>query len=94
MKVEICMGARCTFYGASAILDSLHNLKETLPDFSEIPENADFELVLVPCQNLCRDDRNSAAPIVWVDGEKIERAKSQEVMEVVMQKLRGISSDK
>lgn len=87
MKVQICIGTKCSFYGATNILDSVEDLKETLHELPNIREDADIEIELVPCYGECKGENSKIAPVVVVDGEKIERASSPVVMEKIMKHL-------
>ena len=87
MKVQICTGSKCTFYGANNIIERLSELSENLHLYPGLPEDAVLELEVIPCDESCKKGNSKVAPIVFVDGEKIERAKSSQIMEMVLNTL-------
>ena len=87
MKVQICTGSKCTFFGASSIIDSVYDLHENIHEYPGIPEDAEFDIEIIPCQQYCIGDYKNA-PVVYIDGELIKQAKSQEVMAQIIDKLK------
>lgn len=88
MKVKVCTGAKCTFYGASNILDGLMDMQENLHKFPHIPEDVELIVEAIPCLNYCkRDEDRLKPPVVLVNGEVVAKAKSNQIMEIVLQNL-------
>lgn len=94
MKVQICTGSKCTFYGASNIIERLTELRENLHLYPGIPEDAILDVEMIPCTKCCKQGNSEAAPVVLVDGKKIERAKSQQLMEMILDALQEDMSEK
>lgn len=93
MKVQICTGARCTYYGANSIIDLLYGFKEDLSTYEDIPRDAELDIELIPCSNYCKH-KDRVVPIVYIDGELIKNAKSHEIMERVFNGLKEDSDEK
>jgi len=89
MKVKICTGSKCTFYGASGIMDGLLQLQDDLPSIPGMPENAAFEVEAIPCRGFCRDGNHKIAPVVYIDDERFDRASTQQIMEAVITRLQA-----
>lgn len=87
MKVRICTGSKCTFYGASGIMDGLLQLQEDLALIPGIPEDSEFEVEALPCQGFCKDGNHKIAPLVYIDDERFDRASTQQIMETVINRL-------
>lgn len=87
MKVQVCIGTKCSFYGATNILDSLEDLQASLHEFPGVKEDAELELELIPCAGGCKGKDGKIAPLVFVEDERIERASSPVVMEKIMAHL-------
>lgn len=87
MKVQICTGTRCVFYGADNILDNVTDLKESLSEYPSLPEGADFEIELCGCDGTCKTSEKRIAPVVTIDGEKMLKATSPQVMERILDGL-------
>lgn len=83
MKVSICNGSKCVFYGASHIMDCLFQMQEELHTLYEIPEGQELEIDLIPCNGDCKRN-HGITPVVYIEDEKIERAKATEVMEKIL----------
>lgn len=88
VKVQICTGAKCTYYGANSILDTMYGLQEDLHTYDQIPEDAEIEIELLQCQDICKEEGYRPHPVVYVDGELIEDAKSSKVMAKVFNILK------
>ena len=77
VDVEICFGTTCFVLGGSRLqeLESLlgNDLKEKV---NIIPQN---------CMGLCRDNKYNQAPFVKVNGQVIDRA----TVEKVIEKIKG-----
>lgn len=87
MKVSVCTGSKCSFYGSDHIIFCLEDLKEYLHNLDGIPEEAELEIELLPCQGFCKKGNHGVAPVVYVDGELVERAQSQQIMEMVLNRF-------
>lgn len=87
MKISICTGTKCMFYGADNIIDCLTDLQEHLAEYHQIPEDAVLELELVTCDGSCKGKGKKIAPLVYIDGDRFERTSSPEVMEEVFKRL-------
>ena len=83
MKVKICTGTRCIFYGADNIMDNVIDLKESLSEYP-IREGADFDIELCSCDGTCKTSEKRIAPVVTIDDEKILKATSPQVMERIL----------
>lgn len=87
MKVKICLGARCTMYGADLILDRIEDIKEDLARYKNkegvIVEDIDIELV--NCFGLCKKDKK-LSPVIQVDNKLFTAARSEVVMEYILDK--------
>lgn len=88
VKVQVCTGARCTYYGANSILDSLDSFKEELHKYEQIPDDAEVEIEVLECQNYCKEDGHRPHPVVYVDGQLVKDAKASKVTAEVFNKLK------
>lgn len=87
MKVRICTGTRCTFYGANSIIDSVTELQEHLHEFPGISPEARLEVEVTRCEDFCKSTEKGVAPIVFIDDVMIERATSPQVMDMILSGL-------
>lgn len=85
MKVEICVGSRCTMLGADHIISSVEDLQETILKDMDTREDFSLEVSLIKCHNRCKNGSN-VSPLVIIDGEVMENANSQEVMSTIIKK--------
>lgn len=85
MEVKICTGAKCTLYGASSLYERLSELSENLHDYPNIPEGAELNVEISRCDHSCKERKVS--PLVYIDGEAFENAKSSELMELILNRL-------
>lgn len=85
MKVRICTGSKCIFYGASHILENLEELKDSMHEMEGVPEDFDFEIELIPCPGGCKGD-DKVAPLVYIDGEAMYAATGPKVMAALLDK--------
>lgn len=92
MKVQICTGSNCVFYGANGIIERLMELQEDLHTYPGIPETAELELEMIPCQHFCKT--SNAAPVVFIEGQKVENAHSSQVMELILNTLQETDYEK
>ena len=85
MKVTICMGARCTLMGANAIYDAVEYLQDHLcgPE-SELCSAENLEIEFAHCLNYCKIHNNEASPVVIVDGKVFTNAKTEVIMEYIL----------
>lgn len=83
MKIKICGGSKCAFYGASHILESLEELQEDMKKMEGIREDFALEIELVRCPGDCKSDEK-VAPLVFIDDERLPLATSPQVMERVL----------
>lgn len=87
MKIKVCAGARCTMLGSDIIYN---RLSEFVDDFNnrlyegeiEIPD-FDLELTMTTCTDECKKDKKNA-PVVIVDNKVFRNAKTQEIMEYIL----------
>ncbi|MCI6157307.1 MAG: NAD(P)H-dependent oxidoreductase subunit E [Peptoniphilaceae bacterium] len=91
MKVRICGGTKCMFYGASNILDRVTDLKESLSDYPGIPEEAVLDVEIIPCDGSCKGKDAKISPVVYIDDQRLECATSPQVMELI---LNGLQEEK
>ena len=87
MKLEICVGSKCTMFGADHIIQSVEDLQETVLKDMEIAEGFELEVSLVKCNNRCKDE-GDVYPKVFIDGEVINNAHSQMVMARILEAAR------
>ncbi|MDO5712964.1 MAG: (2Fe-2S) ferredoxin domain-containing protein [Tissierellia bacterium] len=87
MKVQLCMGAKCTMMGANSIYDALDNLKEFCGEDYPLDHLNDLEVELVNCLDYCKKEEGDVSPVVVIDGEVIYRATAQEVSDRVITEL-------
>ncbi len=85
MKVEICVGSRCTMFGADQIIHSVEDLQESILKQMDISEDFKLEVFLINCMGRCKTGRN-VSPVVIIDGEIMENTNSQEVMSKIIEK--------
>lgn len=89
MKVKVCTGTKCMFYGADNIIDRLIDLQDNLTDYPGIPADAELKVELIPCDGSCKGKDTKIAPLVYVAEERMERASSPEVMEKILNRLQA-----
>lgn len=87
MKVQICTGAKCMFYGADNIIDRVLDLNENLSDYPGVPADARLDIEITPCNDHCKGKGRHVSPVVYVDGEIIEKASSSALMERILNTL-------
>lgn len=87
MKVKVCLGARCTMLGADIILDRIEEMKEDIERYKdrEDVEVEDIEIEMVNCFGYCKKDRK-LSPVVQVDDKVFTAARSEVIMEYIMDK--------
>lgn len=89
MKIEVCAGARCTMLGSDIIYNRLSDFVEEFNDRLykgdlEIQET-ELEIEMVTCNEECKKNKKNA-PVVIVDGKVFTNAKTQVIMEYILDK--------
>lgn len=83
MKIDICSGSKCIYYGASHLFESLEDLQESLQNMEGVDPEFTLEINFVPCPGECKESEK-AAPLAWVDGQKIPGATGPQLMTCVL----------
>ncbi len=83
MKVGICTGSKCSFYGASFLIERLEELQEDIHSMENIRDDFQLEIEILPCVGECKGVED-VSPIVFIDGEIIRNASTPVVMERIM----------
>lgn len=73
VKVEICVGTHCTMMGALNIIESIEDLKQ---------EYGNVSLEIIKCIKDCLGEK--IAPVVFINGDKIQNATNEEVLARIM----------
>ena len=89
MKIEVCAGARCTMLGSDIIFNRLSDFVEEFNDRLykgdlEI-QDIELEIEMITCNNECKKNKKNA-PVVIVDGKVFTNAKTQVIMEYILDK--------
>lgn len=84
MKVEICVGSKCTMLGADHIIHCVEDLQETILPDMDISEDFNLEVSLMKCGDRCKKNED-VAPVVIIDGEVMNNANSQKVMAKIIE---------
>lgn len=89
MKIEVCAGARCTMLGSDIIYN---RLSDFVGEFNERIyagevdiEDLNLEISMTTCNDMCKKDKKNA-PIVIVDGKVFTNAKTEVIMEYILDK--------
>lgn len=84
MKIEICVGSSCTMMSAMNILDYFEDWAEDLRKRAEEAEVEveDIEVIPVKCRRNCKGAYD-AAPVVYINGEIIENANNDKILEEI-----------
>lgn len=89
MKIEVCAGARCTMLGSDIIYNRLSDFVEEFNDrlYKEDLEiqETELEIEMVTCNDECKKNKKNA-PVVIVDGKVFTNAKTQVIMEYILDK--------
>ncbi|MDY3117925.1 MAG: (2Fe-2S) ferredoxin domain-containing protein [Peptoniphilus sp.] len=85
MRVKVCVGARCTMMGSSAMLDALEGIQ------NHFFEEGEMEIIHVNCLNVCKEKGLEHTPVVEIDGERITAAKPQEISEMILERAGKLS---
>lgn len=84
MKIILCAGSSCTMMGANTILDQIEDIEENLNNFNyDIDKDFELEIETVNCLGLCKKERKTS-PVVIIDGDVIQKATPQVVMEKIL----------
>lgn len=84
MKIIVCAGSSCTLMGADTIIDQIEEIDEHIHEFNyDIDKDFNLEVELVHCLGVCKKERKSS-PVVIIDGEIIQKATPQVVMERIL----------
>lgn len=95
MKIQVCAGARCTMMGSDIIYNRLEDIKSDIERYKgrEGIEIEEIEIEQVNCLGQCKIDKKSS-PVVMVDEKVFTSAKSEVVMEYIMDKAFEANFDK
>ena len=87
MKIEVCAGARCTMLGSDIIYNRLSNFVE---EFNDRLYKGDIDILdivleieMITCNNECKKNKKNA-PVVLVDGKVFTNAKTEVIMEYIL----------
>ena len=80
MRVKVCVGARCTMMGASAVLDALEDLQ------NRYFRDGGLDIVQVNCMNVCKEKGVQYTPVVEIDGEVFTTVKPHEISGVILER--------
>ena len=81
LSIDICCGARCTMMGAIDLLEKAESFKSVFPDDN-------IAIQAVTCDQSCKGDKIPIAPVVIIDGQRINKATPQKLMEKMMEVLK------
>lgn len=89
MKIEVCAGARCTMLGSDIIYNRLSDFVEEFNDRLykgdlEI-QDIELEIEMITCNNECKKNKKNA-PVVLVNGKVFTNAKTEVIMEYILDK--------
>lgn len=84
MKIELCSGSKCVFYGVTHLYESLLDLKEDLKEMDHVDPKFTLDIEFIPCVGICKID-SEASPVAYVDGELIEAATGPILMNRVLE---------
>jgi len=65
MKIEVCVGSHCTMLGADYIINSIEDLKDTILEEMELPEDFTLNVSMVKCMKHCKKVGN-VVPVVVI----------------------------
>ncbi|MDU1315606.1 (2Fe-2S) ferredoxin domain-containing protein [Anaerococcus hydrogenalis] len=89
MKIEVCAGARCTMLGSDIIYNRLSDFVEEFNDRlykgDLETQETELEIEMVTCNDECKKNKKNA-PVVIVDGKVFTNAKTQVIMEYILDK--------
>ena len=88
LKVEVCVCTQCVLNGAMHIIESIEGLRKLK---TQLRMNAQVDVVTT--SGLVEGKHPETAPLVRVNGELIEKANSETVMEKVLsQSVRSVKA--
>ena len=79
LEVKVCMCAQCVMNGAMDIVEAVESLKQLK---SQLRLGASIRVSADEC--LCDRDQADVSPLVLVNGERLEKATSEQVMSRVI----------
>ncbi|MDY3005399.1 (2Fe-2S) ferredoxin domain-containing protein [Anaerococcus sp. AGMB00486] len=87
MKIQVCAGARCTMLGSDIIFNRLSEFVEEFnkrieKDNLEISDTK-IEISMIPCYEECKKNKKNA-PVVLVDDKVFTNAKTEVIMEYIL----------
>lgn len=89
MKIEVCAGARCTMLGSDIIFNRLSDFVEEFNDRlykGELDvQDIELEIEMITCNDECKKNKKNA-PIVIVNGKVFTNAKTEVIMEYILDK--------
>lgn len=87
MKIEVCAGARCTMLGSDIIYNRLSDFVEEFNDSlykGDLDiQDIELEIEMITCNNECKKNKKNA-PVVLVDGKVFTNAKTEVIMEYIL----------
>lgn len=83
MKIEVCVGSKCTMMGADTIIASLENLQETILTKNGVNPDFTLEIAVVRCLGECKKHK-SVSPVVKIDGIIHKNASREEIMSTIL----------
>lgn len=86
LNIEICSCTECVMNGSMDIMEALEQLKETSGEFKE-NFNTDAEINITPVKCLGEEKHGASSPRVAINGQIFEKADSETIMSVVLEKL-------
>lgn len=87
MKVEVCLGARCSLLGGMNIYEQIDSLNEIVESNPDLYRNEHIEVEAVKCQEYCKTPEKPN-PIVIIDGEPVLKSSVEVIMSKVLEKLK------
>lgn len=89
MKIQVCAGARCTMLGSDIIYNRLSDFVEEFNDRiykgDLYVQEIELEIEMVTCNDVCKKNKKNS-PVVIVDGKIFTNAKTQVIMEYILDK--------
>lgn len=87
MKIQVCAGARCTMLGSDIIFN---RLSEFVDEFNQKIEEGNLEMgdskleiSMITCNDECKKNKKNA-PVVLVDDKVFTNAKTEVIMEYIL----------
>ena len=89
MQIQVCAGARCTMLGSDIIFNRLSDFVEEFNDRlykGELDvQDIELEIEMITCNDECKKNKKNA-PIVIVNGKVFTNAKTEVIMEYILDK--------